>query len=164
MCRHVFDNIGHDINRVSRDAANSGKFQLRSVTMKIRKDGFSTLFLNHKFRNHKLLMNWKNFSHGAHCNFLRYHFQPFSLNLVLPSVVKPSGAIAKRGTRHLTWQPRVTQLNGRQAWCRLLLGARSGAPRSKRHQAWRQPSEAIAERGTRHYTKTWYTVRGLLMI
>ena len=36
------------------------------------------------------------------CNFLRYHFQPFSLNLVLPSVVKPSGAIAKRGTRHLT--------------------------------------------------------------
>jgi len=27
-----------------------------------------------------------------HCNFLRYHFQPFSLNLVLPSVVKPSGA------------------------------------------------------------------------
>jgi len=37
-----------------------------------------------------------------HCNFLRYHFQPFSLNLVLPSVVKPSGAIAKRSTRHLT--------------------------------------------------------------
>jgi len=37
-----------------------------------------------------------------HCNFLRYHFEPFSLNLVLPSVVKPSGAIAKRGTRHLT--------------------------------------------------------------
>ena len=37
-----------------------------------------------------------------HCNFLRQHFQPFSLNLVLPSVVKPSGAIAKRGTRHLT--------------------------------------------------------------
>ena len=37
-----------------------------------------------------------------HCNFLRYHFQPFSLNLVLPSVVKPSGARAKRGTRHLT--------------------------------------------------------------
>ena len=26
----------------------------------------------------------------------------------------------------------------------LLLGARSGAPRSKRHQAWRQPSGAIA--------------------
>jgi len=39
---------------------------------------------------------------GVHCNFLRQHFQPFSLNLVLPSVVKPSGAIAKRGTRHLT--------------------------------------------------------------
>ena len=36
----------------------------------------------------------------------------------------------------------VTQLNGRQVWCRLLLGARSGAPRSKRHQAWRQPSGA----------------------
>ena len=36
-----------------------------------------------------------------HCNFLRKHFQPFSLNLVLPSV-KPSGAMAKRGTRHLT--------------------------------------------------------------
>jgi len=35
-------------------------------------------------------------------NFLRYHFQPFSLNLVLPSVVKPSGVIAQRGTRHLT--------------------------------------------------------------
>jgi len=28
----------------------------------------------------------------SHCNFLRKHFQPFSLNLVLPSVVKPSGA------------------------------------------------------------------------
>jgi len=41
-------------------------------------------------------------SSSVHCNFLRYHFQPFSLNLVLPSVVKPSGAIAKRGTRHLT--------------------------------------------------------------
>ena len=41
-------------------------------------------------------------SRPVHCNFLRYHFQPFSLNLVLPSVVKPSGAIAKRGTRHLT--------------------------------------------------------------
>ena len=39
---------------------------------------------------------------NLHFNFLRYHFQPFSLNLVLPSVVKPSGAIAKRGTRHLT--------------------------------------------------------------
>jgi len=31
-----------------------------------------------------------------------------------------------------------------------------GAPRSKRHQAWRQPSGAITERGTRHYIKTWY--------
>jgi len=39
---------------------------------------------------------------NPHCNFLRYHFQPFNINLVLPSVVKPSGAIAKRGTRHLT--------------------------------------------------------------
>jgi len=29
---------------------------------------------------------------SAHCNFLGYHFQPFSLNLVPPSVVKPSGA------------------------------------------------------------------------
>jgi len=41
----------------------------------------------------------------THTKFLRYHFQPFSLNLVLPSVVKPSGAIAKRGTRHLTCHP-----------------------------------------------------------
>jgi len=39
-----------------------------------------------------------------------------------------------------------------------------GAPRGKRHQAWRQPSGAITERGTRHYTKTWYMARGLLMI
>jgi len=37
-----------------------------------------------------------------HCNFLRYHFQPFGLNLVLPSVVKPSGEIAERGKRHPT--------------------------------------------------------------
>ena len=37
-----------------------------------------------------------------HCNFLRKHFQPFGLNLVLPSVVKPSGEIAERGKRHPT--------------------------------------------------------------
>ena len=42
---------------------------------------------------------WKS---GRYTHFLRYHFQPFGLNLVLPSVVNPSGAIAKRGTRHLT--------------------------------------------------------------
>jgi len=35
-----------------------------------------------------------------HCNFLSSHFQPFGLNLVLPSVVKPSGEIAERGKRH----------------------------------------------------------------
>jgi len=39
---------------------------------------------------------------ALHCNFLRQHFQPFSLNLVLPSVVKPSGEIAERGKRHPT--------------------------------------------------------------
>jgi len=38
----------------------------------------------------------------AHCNFLRWHFQPFGLNFVLPSVVKPSGEIAERGKRHPT--------------------------------------------------------------
>jgi len=37
-----------------------------------------------------------------HCNFLRQHFQPFGLNLVLPSVVKPSGEITERGKRHPT--------------------------------------------------------------
>jgi len=37
-----------------------------------------------------------------HCNFLGWHFQPFSLNLVPPSVVKPSGEIAERGKRHPT--------------------------------------------------------------
>ena len=37
-----------------------------------------------------------------HCNFLRWHFRPFGLNLVLPSVVKPSGEIAERGKRHPT--------------------------------------------------------------
>ena len=42
------------------------------------------------------------FHSALHCNFFREHFQPFGLKLVLPSVVKPSGAIAKRGTRHLT--------------------------------------------------------------
>ena len=46
--------------------------------------------------------HWYVYNRLLHCNFLRKHFQPFSLNLVLPSVVKPSGAIAKRGTRHLT--------------------------------------------------------------
>jgi len=48
------------------------------------------------------LVGERGFTQILHCNFLRYHFQPFGLNLVLPSVVKPSGAIAKRGTRHLT--------------------------------------------------------------
>ena len=47
-----------------------------------------------------LLSRWS-VSAPPHSNFLRYHFQPFALNLVLPSV-KPSGATAKRGTRHLT--------------------------------------------------------------
>jgi len=31
----------------------------------------------------------------------------------------------------------LAPLGCRQAWCRLLLDARSGVPRSKRHQAWR---------------------------
>ena len=39
---------------------------------------------------------------SLHCNLLRWHFQPFGLNLVLPSVVKPSGEIAERGKRHPT--------------------------------------------------------------
>ena len=56
----------------------------------------------------------KNNTGTTHCNFWRYHFQPFSLNLVLPSVVKPSGEIAERGKRHLTWP----NLYHKQASCR----------------------------------------------
>jgi len=37
-----------------------------------------------------------------HCNFLRYHFQPFSLNLVLPSVVKRSDSEARHKAPNLT--------------------------------------------------------------
>jgi len=39
---------------------------------------------------------------ALHCNFLRWNFQPFGLNLVLPSVVKPSGGIVERGKRQPT--------------------------------------------------------------
>jgi len=60
---------------------------------------------------------------------------------VLPPVVKRSDSEARHKAPNLI-KPRVTQLNGRQAWCRLLLGGHSGAPRSKPHQAWRQPSGA----------------------
>jgi len=53
---------------------------------------------------------------------------------------------AKRPAQH---QPRRGRTTER-------MNSAGGAPRSKRHQAWRQPSGAITERGTRHYTKTWY--------
>jgi len=48
-----------------------------------------------------------------HCNFLRYHFQPFGLNLVLLFVVKLSGEIAERGKRH----PTKPNLYYKQASC-----------------------------------------------